>query len=295
VVAVAGLVTAGAVLATRNKIFTPSHPVPVLVGKSLAQAGHAVRADRFRVHQTGQTFSIALGPGLIVSQRPGARADGKPVSAKEGSTIKVVVSAGPPPVAIPNVSTFATCNDAIQALLAAHLVGVCPPSAQQYSPTVVAGAVLGTSPAGTALYGSSVTIITSKGHAPVVVPAVNGAGSTFATASAALSALGFVPSQNQAYSATVQSGQVIGTTPDASAGAQPFGSKVAVNISLGPQPVKIPDVEGGSVAAATATLQGLGLKVAGPYGPPGSSKVLSTDPAVGTSVPPGTTVNLYTL
>jgi len=295
VVAVAGLLTAGAVLATRNKIFTPSHPVPVLVGKSLAQAGHAVRADHFRVHQTGQTFSIALGPGLIVKQRPGPRADGKPVNAKEGSTIDVVVSAGPPPVAIPNVSTFATCNDAIQALQAVHLVGVCPPSAQQYSPTVVAGAVLGTSPAGSALYGSSVTIITSKGHAPVVVPAVNGAGSTYATASAALTALGFVPSQSQAYNPTVQSGQVIGTTPDATAGPQPFGSKVAVNISLGPQPVTIPHVEGGSVAAATATLQGLGLKVAGPYGPPGSNKVLSTDPAEGTSVPPGTTVNLYTL
>ena len=38
-----------------------------------------------------------------------------------------------------------------------------------------------------------------------------------------------------------------------------------------------------------------GLKVAGPYGPPGSTKVLSTDPAAGTSVQPGTTVNLYTL
>jgi serine/threonine protein kinase/beta-lactam-binding protein with PASTA domain len=295
VVAVAGLVAAGAVLATKNKIFTPSHPVPVLVGKSLAQAGHVVRADHFRVHQTGQTFSIALGPGLIVSQQPRPRAGGKPVSAKEGSTIKVVVSAGPPPVAIPNLSTFATCNDAIQALQAVHLVGVCPPSAQQYSSTVVPGAVLGTSPTGTAPYGSSITIITSKGHAPVVIPAVNGAGSTYAAASAALTALGFVPSQNQAYSATVQSGQVIGTTPDASAGPQPFGSKVTVNISLGPQPVTIPDVRGGSVAGATATLQGLGLKVAGPYGPPGSNKVLSTDPAVGSSVPPGTTVNLYTL
>ncbi len=295
VVVVGGLVAAGAVLATKNKIFTPSHPVPVLVGKSLAQAGQVVRADHFRVHQTGQAFSIALGPGLIVSQRPPPRAGGKPVSAKEGSTINVVVSAGPPPVAIPNVGTFATCNDAVQALQAVHLIGVCPPSAEQYSPTVVAGAVLGTSPTGTAPYGSSVTIITSKGHAPVVVPAVNGAGSTYATAAAALSAQGFVPSQAQAYSPTVQSGQVIGTTPDASSGPQPFGSKVTVNISLGPQPVTIPPVAGESVAAATAALQGMGLKVAGPYGPPGSSKVLSTDPAIGTSVPPGTTVNLYTL
>jgi beta-lactam-binding protein with PASTA domain len=60
--------------------------------------------------------------------------------------------------------------------------------------------------------------------------------------------------------------------------------------------VTIPDsVIGESVDKATSTLQGLGLQVAGPYGPKGSNKVLSTDPAPGTSVPPGTTVNLYTL
>ena len=46
---------------------------------------------------------------------------------------------------------------------------------------------------------------------------------------------------------------------------------------------------------ATSALTALGLQVAGPYGPPGSTTVLSTDPAAGTSVLPGTTVNLYTL
>ncbi|MBF6555641.1 MAG: protein kinase [Acidimicrobiales bacterium] len=297
VVVLAGaLVAAGAVFATKSKIFTPSHPVPLLVGKSLTQASQSVRADHFKVHQTGQAYSITLGPGLIVSQQPTPRVDRKTVSVKEGSTIGVVVSAGPPPVAIPNLGTFSNCNDAIQALQAVHLVGVCPASAAQYSSTVVAGAVLGTSPTGTAPYGSSVTIITSLGHAPVTVPPVTGSGSTYATASAALAAVGFVPSQNQAYSPTVPPGQVIGTTPDPTAGPQPFGSKVTVNISLGPQPVTIPDsVIGESVDKVTSTLQGLGLTVAGPYGPKGSNKVLQTDPAPGTSVPPGTTVNLYTL
>jgi eukaryotic-like serine/threonine-protein kinase len=296
VVLVAALVAAGTVYATKSRIFTPSHPIPLLVGKSLTQASQSVRADHFKVHQSGQAYSITLGPGLIVRQQPTPRAGGKTVSAKEGSTIGVVVSAGPPPVAIPNLSTFSNCNDAIQALQAVHLVGVCPASAAQYSSTVVAGAVLGTSPTGTAPYGSGVTIITSLGHAPVTIPTVNGSGSTYATASAALAAVGFVPSQNQAYSPTVPTGQVISSTPDPTAGPQPFGSKVAVNISLGPQPVTIPDsVIGESFDKATTTLQGLGLQVAGPYGPKGSNKVLSTDPAPGTSVPPGTTVNLYTL
>jgi serine/threonine-protein kinase len=295
VVVVAGLVAAGAAYASKSKLFTPSHPIPSLVGKSLPEANRAVRADHFTVRQTGHAFSITLAAGRIVGQQPTPRAGGKPVSAKEGATIGVVVSAGPPPVAIPSLSSFASCNDAVQALQAVHLVGVCPAAAAQYSSTVVAGAVLGTTPTGTAPYGSTITVIVSKGHAPVAIPAVTGAASTYATASAALSAAGFVPSQNQTYSPTVPSGQVIGTTPDPSAGPQPFGSNVTVNVSLGPQPVTIPHVVGKSVEAATSALQALGLKVAGPYGPPGSNKVLSTDPAEGASVPPGTTVNLYTL
>jgi beta-lactam-binding protein with PASTA domain len=74
-----------------------------------------------------------------------------------------------------------------------------------------------------------------------------------------------------------------------------FGSTVTVSISLGPQPVAIPNVVGQSVAAATAALQAAGLKPAGPYGPAGSTTVLSLDPPAGTTVLPGTTVNIYTL
>ncbi len=292
---VAALVTVGLVVATGTKLFTPTHPVPTLVGKSLAQAQAAVHHDRFTVHPSGHAYSIAVGPGLILTQHPTPRAGGKPVRLKQGSTIAVVLSSGPPPVAIPNLTTFTSCNDAIQALQAVHLVGVCPPAAAQYSSTVVAGAILATSPASTALYGSTVTIITSKGHAPVAIPAVTAAGSTYAAAAAALTAAGFVPQQANAYSSTVPTGQVISTTPDASAGPVPFGSKVVVNISIGPQPVIIPNEVGHSVAAATAALQALGLKVAGPYGPAGSTTVLSLDPAAGTSVQPGTTVNMYTL
>ncbi|MGO8871077.1 MAG: protein kinase domain-containing protein [Acidimicrobiales bacterium] len=294
VVLVAALLAVGGVLLATSKLLTPSHPVPLLVGKTLAQADAAVRADHFVVRADGRTPSITLAAGRIVSQQPSSRAGGEPVTAKQGSTIGVVVSTGPPPVTIPNLSALTNCHDAIQALAAVHLAGACPPTAAQYSATVVPGAIIGTSPSGTAPYGSTVTIVTSKGHAPVGVPVVTGAGSTYASAGTALTAAGFVPAQNNEYSATVPSGQVIGTTPDPSTGPQPFASKVTVNVSLGPQPVVVPDETGHSVAAATAALQALGLQVAGPYGPPGSSTVLSTDPVAGSSALPGTTVNLYT-
>jgi beta-lactam-binding protein with PASTA domain/tRNA A-37 threonylcarbamoyl transferase component Bud32 len=295
VVLVLALVAGGMALAVDKKLFTPSHPIPVLVGKTVAQARLAVRADKFTVRTTGHLPSITLAPGLILSQRPQSRAAGRPKTAKEGSTIGVVLSTGPPPVAIPPLTSFTSCAGAVAALNTVHLVGVCPASAQQYSSTVVAGAVLGSAPTGTAPYGSTVTVATSKGHAPEPIPAVTGSGTTYATAAAALSGAGFVPAQNNEYSPTVPTGQVISTTPDASAGPQPFGSKVVVNISLGPQPVIIPNESGQSVTAATTALTGLGLKVSGPYGPSGATTVLSTDPAAGTSVQPGTTVNLYTL
>jgi serine/threonine protein kinase len=292
---VVALVIAGVVAATQTKLFTPSHPVPSLVGKTMAQAEKAVSPDHFTVRPSGHKFSITLASGLIVSQSPTAQAKGQQATAKQGSTIAVVLSEGPPPVAIPALTSFSSCNDAVQALVAVHLVGSCPAAAAQYSSTVPAGGILGTSPTGTAPYGSAVTIITSKGHAPLAVPTVNGSGSTYATAAATLTAAGFVPAQAHAYSSTVPTGQVISTTPDASAGAVAYGSKVVVNVSLGPQPVIIPNEIGQSVNAATSALEALGLKVAGPYGPPGSTTVLSTDPVAGTSVPPGTTVNLYTL
>jgi len=292
-VVVAALIAAAAFLVADGKLLTPSHPVPSLVGKTLVEADQTVKPDHFTVRQTGHAYDITLAAGLIVSQHPTPRSGGHRVTAKQGSSIGVVVSSGPPPVAIPDLTTFSSCNDAVQALAAVHLVGTCPASAAQYSPTVASGGILSTSPTGVALYGSTVTIITSKGHAPVAIPVVTGAGTSYTTASAALTALGFVPAETKQYSSTVATGQVIGTTV---AGLQPFGSTVTVAVSLGPQPVTIPgSLVGQSVTADTAALQALGLVVGGPYGPAGSTTVLSTDPAAGTSVLPGTTINLYTV
>jgi len=285
------LVAGGVVWATRSHIFTPSHPVPSLVGRTVTAARQATRAGSFTVRPDGHAYSITLGAGLILRQSPPARAGGTTVTAKQGSTIDVVVSVGPPPVTIPTLTTLTDCTQAVQVLSAVHLVGVCPPVAAQYSTTVGAGAILGTSPVGTAPYGSTVTVILSKGHAPVAVPSVT--GSTYAAAAAALTALGFVPAPGKQYNPTVPVGQVIGTSPPA--GPQPYRSTITVEVSLGPQPVTVPDEVGQSVASATSALEALGLHVAGPYGPAGSTTVLSTDPAAGASVQPGTTVNVYTL
>jgi serine/threonine-protein kinase len=293
-VVVAALIAAGLVLAFRSQLFTASHPVPSLVGKTVPAAVKASAADHFKVHQSGSEFNTTVGPGLILSQQPAAKPGHNPAMAKEGTTIDVVVSKGLPPVAIPgNLTSYSSCADAIQALAAVHLVGVCPDSAAQYSATVGAGGILGTSPANSATYGSTVTIITSKGHAPVAIPPVTGPGSTYASASAALSAAGFNPVQANAYSSTVPAGQVIGTSPDPSAGPAPYQSTVTVTVSLGPQPVPVPNLSGDTVAQATTALQAKGLTVGAVYGP-AKGKVFLTTPDTGTNVSPGTAVNLYT-
>jgi serine/threonine-protein kinase len=293
VVVVLALLGAGAAWAVHDKLFTPSHAIPSLAGKTVAEARAAVVSEHFTVRESAHHFDITVPLGKIISQDPAsAPAHGPPVMAKEGLIIKVVVSDGPPPVSFPNLTTFSSCSDAIKALQALHLVGVCPPANQQYSDTAPAGSILGSTPSGTAPYGSTVVIATSKGHQPVAIPAV--AGQSYAAAAAALQAAGFVATQQQSYSSTVPSGSVISTSPDPSAGPQPFGSTVTVNVSLGPQPVPVPTgLTGQTVAKATAALKAAGLTVGSVFGPAGG-KVFDTDPAAGVQVQPGAPVNLYT-
>ena len=288
------LLAAAAAWAVQAQVFTPSSPVPVLVGRTLPAATAAAAAQHLEVREGSRTSSISVPAGLVVSQQPPARSAGQPTTLKQGSAVTVAVSTGPPLVAIPNLATFANCHDAIQALDSVHLVGVCPPTAAQYDATVPAGAIVGTTPATHAPYGSTVTIITSKGHAPVAVPAVTGPGSSYAAASGALTAVGFVPAQSNVYSSTVPTGQVVGSAPDPSAGPQPFGSTVTVQVSLGPKPVTVPSLVGQAPSSASATLKALGLVPGGPYGPPGGTTVVSTSPSAGSSVPVGSTVNVYT-
>ena len=293
IVVVLALLGAGAVVAVRDKVFTPSHTIPALAGKTVAQAQAAVARDRFTVRESSHQFDITVPAGQIISQRPAsAPAHGPPVTAKEGLVISVVVSTGPPPVTFPDLTTFSSCSDAIKALQALHLVGVCPVANEQYSDTAPAGTILGSTPSGTAPYGSTVVIATSKGHQPVAIPDVG--GDSYSDAAAALQGAGFIATQSQAYSSTVPAGSVISTTPDPSAGPQAFGSTVTVNVSLGPQPVPVPSgLNGQSVAKATTALQAAGLTVGSVFGPAGG-KIFDTDPASGTQVQPGSTVNLYT-
>ena len=287
-IASAVIVAGGLVAALEAKVFTPSHPTPSLINLPLAQA----RADVAKVHMTlalgAPVKSITVGAGDVVSQSP------KPgTSLKEGSTVKVVISGGKPNVSVPSLANM-TCAQAAAALQAAHFQSVCAPGA--YNDTIPAGVLdlwsIGATPnPSKAPYGSTITLVPSLGHSPATVPNIP-QNYTFAQAQAALQAVGLTATQNPMSSATVPSGDVISTTP-ASGAQAPYGSAVAVNVSTGPPTTTVPNVIQDTVTQATSALQEAGLSVSGVSGSP-NNKVTGTQPSVGSTVPTGSAIQLFT-
>jgi len=102
--------------------------------------------------------------------------------------VKVVLSSGPAPVPVPDVSKQ-PFGDAMQTLTAAKFKVKRAPD--EFSPTVAKGDVIRTDPAATnsAPYGSTVVVHVSKG--PDLVPVPNVFNMTFSDASNYLAQLGF--------------------------------------------------------------------------------------------------------
>jgi beta-lactam-binding protein with PASTA domain len=68
---------------------------------------------------------------------------------------------------------------------------------------------------------------------------------------------------------------------------------VAVNVSTGPPTTTVPNVIGDTVAQATTALQAQGLSVSGVSGSP-SNAVSGTQPSVGSTVPTGSSIQIFT-
>jgi eukaryotic-like serine/threonine-protein kinase len=287
-VAAAVIVAAGLVAAFETKVFTPSHPTPNVVNMSLAQARTAVDKVRMDLKLGVPVKSITVGAGDVVSQTP------KPgLSQKEGSTVTVVVSDGKPDVTVPSLAGM-TCAQAAAALQSAHFKSVCAPGTYDNNvPTqvLVLWSIGSTQNPTKAPYGATITLVPSLGHQPATVPNVP-TSYTFAQAQAALQAVGLSANQNNEPNATVPSGQVISTSP-ASGASAPYGSAVTVNVSTGPPTTAVPNVIDDSVPQATTALQQDGLSVSGVSGSP-SNNVIGTQPSVGSTVPVGSSIQLFT-
>jgi len=273
----AALVAAGVLVARSASGGTVA--APQLVG--LTQQDAAARAAEAGIVVKVEQREVDDPAGRVVSQTPAAG-----TFLDDGGTVRLVVSRGPPPVAIPDVAGQPG-QQAAQALSAA---GFAVDTKHDYDENVPAGIALRTDPAANEKRApeSTIALVVSDGPRPVAVP--DAAGKSYDAAVAALQAKRFTATRVDDFSDTVPTGTVIGTDPPAGQLA-PRDSQVVVHVSKGPQPVAVPNVVGASVEQASQALQASGLVADVQNFAPGRT-VKSQTPPAGTQVNKGTKVTL---
>ena len=261
--------------------------VPNVEGLTQDAATTAITAAKLTMGAVTRQSSNMVTTGNVISQDPASANSVAP-----GSPVNLVISSGPQMVTVPNVEGL-TQDPATTAITATKLmVGTVT---QQTSNTVAAGNVISQDPANgsSVAQGSPVNLVISSGPQIVTVPNVEGLtdAATTAIAGAKLT-VGTVTQQS---SNTVAAGNVISQDP-ASGSSAAQGSPVNLVISSGPQMVTVPNVEGLTQAAATAAITGAKLTVGAvtqqTSDTVATGKVISQDPASGSSVAQGSPMNL---
>jgi len=273
------LLVAGASYAVvRSRI--PVHPVPALRSNTLDQARAIASQSKLKVKVGAERFEEAVAPGVVIDQDP---ALGK---LREGSSIKVVVSKGPPPRPVPDLAGL----DQSGAEQRLNQSGFVPKVGRQFSEDQRAGTVLDWSPKGEQAKGAEIALTVSGGPAPRKIPDVS--GGTYEDGARLLAGVGLKATRVENFSDTVPPGKVIGSRP-------PWGNEVArdssvgVVVSKGPDVVPVPNLAGRAVTEAQAVLGQAGLPVVNVYGPL-NRPVFTTDPVAGAVVRRGAGVSLYT-
>jgi serine/threonine protein kinase/beta-lactam-binding protein with PASTA domain len=268
----------------------PSHPLPDVTKLDRGTAEGALKAIRFQV-VVDEQFVDATTPGQILEQRPKAGVDtkGKPVTLKEGKTVTLVVSKGPPPTPIPDLTNLAEDKATAEIVKVGHVVGKVE---KLFDESVAAGIVMDWAPKGTSPpKGATVDLKVSAGPAPRVVPTL--AGKSYEAATAALEAIGLraarAPDQYNDDDDT--KGKVVGASPSQGTSTT-RGTVVTLTVSAG-RP-EVPSLNGLTVADAEAKLATVGLKLDSKFGPTGGKVFLST-PGAGTKVKPGSSVDVFIL
>ncbi|MGH7727378.1 MAG: Stk1 family PASTA domain-containing Ser/Thr kinase [Vulcanimicrobiaceae bacterium] len=221
-------------------------------------------------------------PGTVLSQNPAA---GTQLAVH--SVVTLVVSKGPPTVALPDLVTM-SAGDAERALAAAHLRATV---SQHNYDGIPVGVVAEQSPsAGTALApGSSVQLVVSAGPVAVSVPDLG--QQTLASARTMLHNAGLAIAVEYAVDANSQSGAIVGQSPAAGSALQK-GQVVTLTVAV---PGAVPNVAGMVPAQAASVLEAAGYAVGNTaYVQEGTDgTVVRTDPPASTQLAPGETVDLY--
>jgi beta-lactam-binding protein with PASTA domain len=222
--------------------------VPNTLGLTQAAAEALLTASDFSATASTAT-SETVAAGLVFDQTPAGG-----TSATWQSAVAITVSTGPSLGVVPGVLGLSLAN----ATTAITTAGFTADSDTDYSSNFAAGLVMAQTPAAgtSATLGDTVTVTVSLGLEQVTVP--NVVGSTTAAATVAIEAVGLTAVQCSAYSSTVAAGIVISQDPAAGASTDDGGT-VNITVSLGVEPVTVPDVIGDTQATATSTLVAAGL------------------------------------
>ena len=141
------------------------YAVPSVIGLLQSDARSALAAVKLRLGAVSRQYDATAAVGTVLSSNPEAGRIAQP-----GDTVDLVVSKGPAPIPVPSLAgqTLAAAEAALQT------IGFSASSSTVYDDRVAVGDVIRSSPAaGTLLQrGSHVSLVVSKGPAPVTVPDV---------------------------------------------------------------------------------------------------------------------------
>ena len=258
--------------------------IPSLVGQTKSVAEKTLRDAGFNVTSEIENHRT-IPQGHVIRTNPPAGS-----SARKGSTIQLVVSAGPPIVTVPNVvnQKFETAEDTLVKL------GLKVERKDAFHPTIKKGYVISQDKQADVVVhaGTPVLLTVSKGVERITVPDVK--TKTQAEATQMLTAVGFEVTAQLVDNETVPAGQVISQTPAAGTKADK-GSTVKLTVSNGPPKVKVPSLRCMTRRQAQDALRARGLEVqfSGPSGSDGR-RVVDQDPPPDTEVPRGSVVTAYT-
>lgn len=257
---------------------------PSLVGMTLAQAEQAAQSTGLSVAVTGEEHSESIPADAVASTDP---ASGSAVA--PGESVGLIMSLGPERYDVPALDGLS--RDEAEGALA-ELTLVPGEVTRRFNENVAKGLVISQQPApGTEVRrAAEVSFVISKGRRPIEVPDV--VGRQQAAAVEAIEEAGLVARVGEQYSTDVDKGRVISQNP---ADGELFGGDpVSVVVSLGPETIEVPDVEGRDADDAKAELEEAGLRVRTiVLLPAGPNNVLRQAPAEGSTVRVGSEVTIY--
>jgi serine/threonine-protein kinase len=280
---IAAVLVLVAVIGTLFLTRTDPVAIPNVVGKDSAAA-------TAEIQQAGLQATVVQTRSDTIDRNKVIRTDPATGTLNPGSGVNVYVSSGPP--IVPTVEPGATVQAVEQALKAQDLKPTRDATQDEFDNRAPKGSVLSVSPSpGTQLkLGDSVTIVLSKGPAPLK-PLPDVKGKSEDEARDLVREAGWeIETVRQQFDQNIDGGKVISTSPGAGQTAE--DKKVTLIVS---NAVTVPDLRNKRLGEAKDILDRLGLNLDVAFGGnDGRGRVFAHQPGAGSRVQKGSTVRVGT-